>query len=293
MICRLCPHRCGAVRDEVHGEGRCALPSVAYVARAALHFGEEPCISGTRGSGTVFFSGCTLSCVFCQNREISRVEDVVSGKPVDAVRLSEIFRELEAAGAHNINLVSPTPHVPVILEALHRYRPAVPIVYNSSGFERVETLRALEGWVDVYLPDFKYADDALAQELSGCEGYARTAEAAIREMIRQTGPVVLDEDGLIRRGTIVRHLILPKHTNDSLRVLDILETLPSCYVSLMHQYTPMVDVAGHPELSRRITRREYDKVSAHMIAKDFEDGYLQVGSSAGTEMIPTFDGTGV
>lgn len=290
MICKLCPWECGAVRDEVHGEGRCALPSVAYVARAALHFGEEPCISGTRGSGTVFFSGCTLSCAFCQNRDISRG---VAGKPVSAARLAEIFRELEAQGAHNINLVSPTPHIPVILEALGRYRPSVPIVYNSSGFERVETLRALEGWVDVYLPDFKYADNALARELSGCEGYAETAEAAIREMLRQTGPVVLDGDGIIRRGTIVRHLILPKHTNDSLRVLDTLERLTPCYVSLMHQYTPVAEVAGHPELSRRITRREYDKVAAHMMTKDFEDGYLQVGSSAGTDMIPTFDGTGV
>lgn len=290
MICNLCPHRCGAVRDETHGEGRCALPSVAYVARAALHFGEEPCISGSRGSGTVFFSGCTLACAFCQNREISRG---VAGRPVSAERLAEIFRELEAAGAHNINLVSPTPHVPVILEALRLYRPSVPIVYNSSGWESVETLRALEGWVDVYLPDFKYADDALAASLSGCEGYAAVARTAIGEMIRQTGPVVLDEDGLIRRGTIVRHLILPKHTNDSLRVLEIVEQLPSCYVSLMHQYTPVAEVAGHPELSRRITRREYDKVCARMMTMDFDDGYLQVGSSAGTEMIPAFDGTGV
>ena len=289
MICNLCPHRCGALRDETHGEGRCGLPSVAYVARAALHFGEEPCISGRRGAGTVFFSGCTLSCGFCQNKEISRVtrsgtagdDACIVGKPVSAKRLAEIFRELEAQGAHNINLVSPTPHVPVILAALKTYRPSVPIVYNSSGFESVETLRALEGWVDVYLPDFKYADDALAAALSGCDGYAATAEAAIREMIRQTGPVTLDEDGIIRRGTIVRHLVLPKHTNDSLRVLDILERLPSCYVSLMHQYTPVTEVAGHPELSRRLTRREYDKVSAHMLTKAFDDGYLQVGSSAG------------
>ena len=291
FTCSLCPHRCRAVRDEAVGGGRCALPAVAHVARAALHFGEEPCISGTRGSGTVFFGGCTLTCAFCQNREISRG---VAGRPVTAKRLAEIFRELCDAGAHNINLVSPTPYVPVIREALRRYRPPVPVVYNSSGYERVETLRALDGLVDVYLPDYKYASGTLSAELSGAADYPTVAQAAIAEMRRQTGPVQLDEEGLIRRGTVVRHLVLPGHTNDSLRVLDTLATLPhGTYVSLMFQYTPMAEIAGHPELSRRLTARECDKVWQHMLEVGLTEGYVQSRDAAGVAMIPCFDGTGV
>lgn len=292
FMCSLCPHECHAVRDETGGAGRCALPSVAQVARAALHFGEEPCISGTCGSGTVFFGGCTLSCVFCQNRAISRGP---SGAAVTAERLADIFRELVAAGAHNINLVSPTPHVPVIREAFSLYRPPVPTVYNSSGWERVETLRTLEGLIDVYLPDFKYASDELGQALSGAAGYPAAAAAAIAEMVRQTGPVVLDGDGLIQRGTVVRHLVLPGHTNDSLRCLDTLSRLlpKGVYVSLMFQYTPMDEVAGHPELSRRLTARECDKVWRHMLELGLTDGYVQSRDAAGEAMIPAFDLTGV
>lgn len=292
FLCSLCPHECRAVREETGGAGRCALPSTALVARAALHFGEEPCISGTRGSGTVFFGGCTLSCVFCQNRAISRS---AAGAAVSPARLADIFRELEQQGAHNINLVSPTPYVPVIREALSLYRPPIPVVYNSSGFERVETLRSLEGLVDVYLPDFKYASDALGQALSGCVGYPETALAAVAEMARQTGPVVTDGDGMARRGTIVRHLVLPGHTNDSLRCLEALaRVLPrGCYVSLMFQYTPMDEVAGHPELSRRLTARECDKVWRHTLELGLTDGYVQSREAAGEQMIPAFDLTGV
>ena len=290
FTCSLCPHRCAAVRDETHGEGRCVLPSVAVVARAALHHGEEPCISGERGSGTVFFGGCTLSCAFCQNREISRH---AAGRAVSAARLADIFRELVAQGAHNVNLVSPTPYVPVIREALSLYRPPVPIVYNCGGYERVETLRSLEGLVDVYLPDFKYADGALSAALSGAADYPEVAEAAIREMVRQTGPVVPDGQGIAQRGTLVRHLVLPGHTRNSLRCLDILATVPDVYVSLMFQYTPMGAVDGFPALSRRVTQRECDKVWDYLLELGLTDGYVQTRDSAGTAMIPAFDLTGV
>ena len=292
MLCSLCPHTCRAVRNDTAGGGRCGLPKTAHVARAALHFGEEPCISGSRGSGTVFFGGCTLTCAFCQNQAISRT---AAGAPVTAERLAAMFQALVAEGAHNINLVSPTPYVPVIREALLLYRPPVPVVYNSSGWERVETLRALEGLVDVYLPDYKYASAELALALSGAENYPDTALAAVLEMARQTGPVVLDGDGLIVRGTVVRHLVLPGHTNDSVRCLEILaERLPKgCYVSLMFQYTPMGEVAGHPELSRRLTPRECNKVWDALDALGLSDGYVQSREAAGEAMIPAFDLTGV
>ncbi len=290
MLCSLCPRECAAERNEAEGFGACGLPTVAHVARAALHFGEEPCISGERGSGTVFFGGCTLSCAFCQNREISRF---AAGAPVSAERLAAIFEELEAQGAHTINLVSPTPYVPVIRQALLMRKPRVPVVYNSSGYERVDTLRSLEGLIDVYLPDFKYADDALALALSGVPHYRETALSAIEEMRRQTGPVVLDEDGIIVRGTVVRHLVLPGHTNDSIRVLELLSPLEGCFVSLMFQYTPMGEVEGHPELSRRLTQRECDKVFDRMTALGLTDGYVQTRDASGTAMIPQFDLTGV
>ncbi len=265
------------------------------LARAALHRGEEPCISGpdpTRGSGTVFFGGCTLSCVFCQNAAISRG---AAGVSVDAARLAEIFRALVEQGAYNINLVSPTPYVPVICEALTRYRPPVPVVYNSSGYERVETLRTLDGLVDVQLPEFKFADAALGRRLSGVPDYPAVARAALAEMTRQTGTMVVNGEGIATRGTMVRHLVLPSHTNDSLRVLDTLaELLPrGCYVSLMFQYTPMGDHPDHPELSRRLTQRECDKVWEHLLKLGLTDGYVQSRDAAGTEQIPAFDLTGV
>lgn len=289
LHCSLCPHRCGALRDEAHGDGHCGLPETARVARAALHHGEEPCLTGddpARGSGTVFFSGCTLTCAYCQNREISRRS---VGKVMDADRLAATFRELVEAGAHNINLVSPTPYVPVIRRALRQYRPPVPVVYNCGGYERVETLRALEGLVDVYLPDMKYADGELAAALSGAPDYPTVAMAAIREMVRQTGRMVLNEQGLALRGTMVRHLVLPGHTRNSLRCLELLRTVPDIYVSLMLQYTPMDDVPGEPALSRRVTRREGDKVWDYLLELGLTDGYVQSPDSAGTEMIPTFN----
>ncbi len=290
--CTLCPRRCAAQRTPTSGRGYCGMPSWPVLARAALHYGEEPCISGTRGSGTVFFSGCTLRCLFCQNRPISR-EGV--GQPVSPARLADIFRELEAAGAHNINLVSPTPYIFAILQALELYRPSLPIVYNTSGYERPETLRLLEGAVDVYLPDLKYVDRELSGRLSGAADYFDFASQAIDEMARQTGPMMLDADGMAVRGTMVRHLLLPGHTRSSFEVLDWLagHHADDVWVSLMFQYTPMDGGYPYSELNRRATARECRKVWEHLTALGLTNGYVQDRSSAGKGFIPAFDLTGV
>jgi putative pyruvate formate lyase activating enzyme len=220
---------------------------------------------------------------------------VIAGKAVSPERLAEIFKELVEKGAHNINLVSPTPYVPAIIKALRLYQPPVPVVYNSSGYERVETLRSLDGLIDIYLPDFKYLSPALSASLSGAEDYATAAEAAIREMARQTGPMVLDKDGIAVRGTMVRHLVLPGHTKESIAVLGRLrQILPDgVWLSLLFQYTPVVPVEGFPSLSRRLTKRECDKVWQYFDECGFTDGYVQDRESAGTAMIPLFDNTGV
>ena len=289
-ICSLCPRQCGATRTETcNSVGYCGMPSQPLLARAALHFGEEPCISGIHGSGTVFFSGCSLGCVFCQNQIISHER---YGKPVTAQRLADIFRELEQAGAHNINLVNPTHYATSICKALQLYKPNIPVVYNSGGYERVETLKMLEGLVDIYLPDCKYVDSALAAGLSDAPDYFQFASAAISEMVRQTGPVVLDENGIAQKGTIVRHLVLPGHTKNSIEVLDWLATVHNVWVSLMFQYTPCGDLTGHKELQRPLTRRECDKVWGHLSDLGL-NGYVQDRESKGTEMIPAFDLTGV
>ena len=292
FICRQCPRQCGAARTD-HGNagGVCQMPANPVIARAALHHGEEPCISGNKGSGTVFFSGCVLSCRFCQNEPISRGN---FGKTVSVQRLADIFRELEAAGAHNINLVNPTHFAHCIRQALELYRPNIPVIYNSGGYERVETLRPLEGLIDVYLPDCKYVHAEPAQALSGAADYFVYAAPAILEMARQTGPVLLDDDGMIRRGTIVRHLVLPGHTNESIAVLDWLaQHKDRLWVSLMFQYTPMGDVQAFPELTRPLTRRECEKVWNHLDSLGIRDGYVQSRESAGGDKIPAFDLTGV
>ncbi len=291
MICSLCPHRCRAARDERGGEGRCRLPSTAYAARAALQFGEEPCLSGTRGSGAVFFSGCTLSCVFCQNAEISRS---AYGIPLSPEALADVFRDLVRQGAHNIHLVSPTPYIPVIRRAMARYRPPVPVVYNTGGYERVESLRALEGFVDIYLPDFKYGDEALAVRLSGAPGYPSVALDAIEEMRRQTGDIERDGNGIARRGTMVRHLVLPGHLANTEEALRLLSRRfgSSLWVSLLFQYTPVMRVA-EKELCRALTRRECEKAFALLCDAGFENGYTQEFGCAGTGEIPAFDLTGL
>ena len=289
MICTLCPRRCGALRTENAGNGFFGMPETPVIARAMLHHWEEPCISGTGGSGAVFFSGCVLQCVFCQNGKISRQH---FGKPVTAARLREIFGDLIAQGAHNINLVSPTPFVPAILEALEPPLP-VPVVWNTGGYERVETLRRLEGKVQVWLPDLKYADSRLARAYSGAEDYFETASAAIQEMHRQAGDYVL-ENGLIKKGVIIRHLLLPGALDNAKAVMDwVAGTFRPGQVlfSLMSQYTPQPGAAGL--LARRVTGSEYRAALAYMETLGITDGYCQDSSSAREEYTPAFDLSGV
>lgn len=289
MICTLCPRRCGAERTAEAGGGFCHMPGGLRVARAMLHHWEEPPISGQNGAGTVFFSGCTLGCVYCQNGDISAGG---FGKDISTARLREIFEELIAQGAHNIELVTPTHFLPWILPALTPRLP-VPVVYNCGGYERVETLRALEGLVDVYLPDLKYADGALAAELSGAADYFPVACEAIREMFRQVGPYVL-EDGLLTRGVVIRHLVLPGYLDNTRRVLDwIAETFApgDVLVSLMSQYTPTANMTGR--LARRVTAAEYRAAADYMRNCGITDGFVQERTSAEEAYTPAFDGEGV
>lgn len=290
MICTLCPRNCGVERTAESGAGVCRMGTQPKIARAALHMWEEPCISGTRGSGAVFFSGCGLRCVFCQNEAISQQGE---GKIVTPERLAEIFRELEAQGAHNINLVTAAHFVPAVLEALSLYRPNIPIVYNSSGYESIETLRMLSGVVDIYLPDYKYIDSNMAAMLSGARDYPDVAFAAIAEMIRQTGAPVYDENGMMQRGTLIRHLVLPGLTGDSMKILTrIRDEFPGIPVSLMGQYTPCGRALSMPGMDRKIKKKEYARVLAHMEAIGL-DGYRQELGSADGAFIPSFDETGV
>ena len=280
--CNLCPRQCGANRAA--GEtGCCRCPGTALVAKAMLHKWEEPALAGNGGSGAIFFGGCTLGCRYCQNRAISGGP---VGTPMDSAQLRLLMEELIARGAENIDLVTPTQYLPTILPALEPKLP-VPVVYNCGGYERVETLRQLEGKVDIYLPDLKYADDRLARALSGAPDYFPTAAAAIREMVRQTGPVRWEGDK-VRAGVIVRHLILPGFVDNSLRVLDWLgeNFAPGeILVSLMRQYTPMPGLPA--PLDRKITDEEYDAVLSWMYLNDLE-GFTQEADAADTQFIPDF-----
>lgn len=291
--CTACPRRCGAKRTETGNKGGfCGMPAAYSLARAALHFWEEPCLSGTEGSGTVFFTGCSLQCVYCQNYEISTKR---TGMEVSERRLMEIFEELIHQGANNINLVNPTHYAPMLAKTLRKFACPVPVVYNSSGYERVETLRLLEGLVDVYLPDLKYCSDEKSLRYSGVADYFDVATAAIQEMVRQVGAPIYDEKGHMKKGVLVRHLILPGNTNSSIRLLDwIHENLPpEIPLSLMSQYTPCGRAAEFPELARRLTLREYEKVVGHLLELHMENGFLQELSCAKEEYIPPFDFTGV
>ncbi len=288
--CTLCPRRCGAFRDDTTPGGVCGQPALPVVARAALHHWEEPCLSGTAGSGAVFFSGCSLRCVFCQNGTISR-EGV--GQTVSIPRLRAIFRELIGQGAHNIDLVTPTHFTAALREALMEPL-GVPVVWNSGGYERVETLRSLEGLVQVYLPDMKYASPALAGRLSAAPDYPETAKSAILEMFRQTGPYVL-EDGLLKRGVLIRHLILPGQLEDTRRVIDWVAAAfrpGDVLFSLMAQYTPQPGLTD-PLLSRRIYGGELRAAKAYLAACGVTEGYTQDLSSAQSAYTPDFDLTGV
>ncbi len=287
-VCTLCPRRCGV--DRSVKAGFCGMGEKPRVARAALHFWEEPCISGTRGSGAVFFSGCTLRCAFCQNYEISHMG---RGREITVRRLADIFRMLEDQGAHNLNLVTATPFVYAVLDALALYKPGVPVVWNTGGYETLETLKLLEGAVDIYLPDLKHVSSRLSRLCAGAPDYFDVSSRALEEMCRQTGPAVYDEEGIMKKGVIVRHLILPGCTADSCRALDfIAEKLPpGTPVSLMRQYTPSPHCSV-PGLDRRITGREYARVLSHFEALGLS-GYTQEKESADSAYTPPFDLTGV
>ena len=280
--CKLCPRQCG-VNREAGEAGFCGAPATALVAKTMLHQWEEPVLAGNGGSGAIFFGGCTLGCKYCQNIAISAK---AVGKETDSAQLRLLMEDLIARGAENIDLVTPTHYLPTIIPALTP-RLSVPVVYNCGGYEHVETLRALEGLVDIYLPDLKYFDNALAMGLSGCSDYRQVATAAIREMVRQTGPVVWQGDK-ITRGVIVRHLILPGHIENSLKVLDWLgETFApgEILVSLMRQYTPMGGLKT--PFDRRVTDEEYDAVLSWMYLNELE-GFTQEKSAATEDFIPDF-----
>lgn len=290
MICRLCPRMCGGERTEETGSGLCGMPALPRLARAALHHWEEPPVSGSNGSGTVFFSGCALKCVFCQNEDISHEN---FGKTVTVERLREILKELIAQGAHNINFVNPTHYAHLLREVLTEPLP-VPVVYNTGGYDRVESLKSLEGRVDVYLPDLKYVSGETAGRYSGASDYPEVAKNAILEMYRQTGPVVL-EDGLIKKGVIIRHLVLPGQVAAAKEVMDwVAETFRPGEVlfSLMSQYIPYGHAKEYPEIDRTLRKSEIRAVNSYMANLGLM-GFTQEGASADTGYIPGFDLTGV
>lgn len=288
-VCSACPRNCRALRGDT-GAGFCRMGADPVIARAAPHYDEEPVISGQRGSGAIFFSGCALRCRFCQNYPISHEG---FGKAVSVERLREIYFELIGQGVHNINLVNPTHFSEAILESLREGLP-VPVVWNSGGYEKVDNLKRFEGRIQVYLPDLKYIDPYSSGKYSAARDYFDFAGPALKEMLRQTGPVTLDEGGVILRGTIVRHLILPGRARESMAILDwIADELPGAWVSLMAQYLPFGDMRGLDELNRRLTQREYDLVVDHLISLGLEDGFVQELSSSDEKYIPDFDLTGV
>ena len=292
--CTLCPRECHVNRENKK-RGYCGMDSRIYAARAALHMWEEPCISGEKGSGAVFFSGCGLRCIFCQNREIAIGKD---GKEISVEKLGEIFLNLEKQGAANINLVTGAHYVPQIREALSIAKEkglSVPVVYNSSGYEKVETLKLLEGYVDVYLPDFKYMEASLAEAFSNAPDYPERAKEAIEEMVRQTGKCVFNEEGYLEKGTIVRHLILPGHTVNSKKVLDYLHNTygNKIFISIMNQYTPVYAQKVYKELNRKVTEREYKKVLDHALEIGVENGFWQTGDTAKESFIPSFNYEGL
>ena len=289
MICNLCPRRCNAERTENYGGGFCQMPTTPHIARAALHHWEEPVISGTQGSGAVFFSGCALRCVFCQNHEISTD---CFGEAVSVERLREIYAALIAQGAHNINLVTASHFAPWVVQSLSPALP-VPVVWNCGGYESAEILSMLAGKVQVYLPDLKYADNALAAKLSAAPDYFEVATAAIEEMHRQVGDCVI-EDGILQRGVVIRHLVLPGQLDNTRRVLDwVSQTFSSgqVLVSLMSQYTPQPNAEGL--LARRVTASEYRAAAQSMENCGIVDGFLQERTAANEEYTPPFDLTGV
>ncbi len=295
MWCNICPRECNVDRDT--GRGFCSMGENPVVAKAFLHMWEEPCISGTKGSGAVFFSGCNLKCIFCQNHEISHGG---YGKEITAEELAGIFLSLQNEGAHNINLVTPSHFVTAVRHALtiakdrlssgqSRVPLQLPVIYNTNGYDKLETLHSLDGFIDIYLPDLKYVDSEISADYSGVRDYFETASKAILEMYRQVGPALFDEDGMMKRGMIIRHLVLPGHTNDSLRVLEwIKENMAeNVYVSLMSQYIPCHLACGHRTLGRSLTRYEHEKV-IHRFEKLGLNGFVQEREAASAQYIPDF-----
>lgn len=294
--CYICPHRCGVDRPATMASagvfGSCGCGMQPIVARAALHLWEEPCISGSRGSGTVFFSGCNLHCVFCQNYEISCRNQ---GKEISVARLRQIYLELIAQGAHNINLVTPTHFTEAVLASLHEPLP-VPVVYNTSGFETLDTVRKLKGKVQIWLPDLKYSDDLAAIKYSNAPNYFATATAAIKAMYKQVGPYQMDANGVLKSGVVIRHLLLPNMVANTCKVIDWVAANfapEQVLFSLMHQYIPYGRAADYPEINRPVTAEEYQQVEKYLFASGIEDGFVQEDEAATTDFIPTFDGTGV
>lgn len=292
--CTLCPRNC-KVNRMADKAGYCGQSASIYVARAALHMWEEPCISGGRGSGTVFFSGCNLRCVFCQNHEIAAGR---AGKEIDIEYLAKIFLQLQKEGAANLNLVTGTHYVPQIIRSFGIAKEKgfrIPVLYNSSGYESVETLKLLEGAVDIYLPDFKYINSVTAKKYSNASDYPQITKMAIKEMVRQCKEAMFDDEGYMQRGVIVRHLILPGHVEESKQILAYLYGTygNDIYYSIMNQYTPLKHVEAYPEINRKITEAEYDEVVDFAIDLGIENGFIQEGETADESFIPQFDCEGI
>ena len=291
MLCNLCPRNCNAERTEHISNGFCKMPANPVLARADIHNWEEPCISGKKGTGAIFFSGCSLRCCFCQNYPISHEN---KGEAITTKRLIEIMKELESRGVHTIDFVNPTHFSHILIAALTEYKPQVPVVYNSSGYDSVETLKKLEGLVDVYLPDLKYFSSEKSLAYAKCPDYFEKASEAILEMYRQQ-PKNEFKDGIIQKGLIIRHLVLPKNVDESQNILLwIKNNLPNdTIISIMSQYTPYGNIAEFKELNRRLTTAEYNKVVDYFIDLGFTNGFMQEKTSAKTDFIPDFDMTGV
>ncbi len=293
MLCNLCPRNCNTDRDKA--VGYCKMTNTVKISRAALHHWEEPCISAENGSGTVFFSGCNMGCVYCQNQDISHQG---FGKEITLSRLAEIFLELQQKNAHNINLVTPTHFALQIVEAVKTAREnglSIPVVYNTSGYEKTENIELLKDTVDVYLPDFKYISSDIAQKYSFCADYPQVVKKAIDAMVKQTGPCVFDEEGIIQKGTIVRVLVLPGYAEEAKKIIEYLYTTygDDIFVSIMSQYTPCTNLENYPEINRRLNQEEYDEVIDFAVEIGLENGFVQEGESASESFIPPFNLEGV
>ena len=291
MICDVCPRKCKALRTDNEGKGVCKMPSLPVVARAGLHFWEEPPISGTKGSGTVFFSGCSLGCVYCQNEEISHKR---FGKAITYEHLANIFKNLEELGAHNINLVNPTHYLDAIEKAVSYYKPNIPFVYNSSGYETAEAIERAAKFCDIFLMDLKYMSCEKAEKYSKAKDYPEVAKKALIKCNNVIGESIFDDEGIMKRGLIVRHLILPSATNDAIEVIDFVnKNLKGAALSLMSQYTPCGNLESYKELQRKITKREYEKVLSFAEETDIENIFVQDLSSSNKEFVPPFDLSGI